>query len=316
MKERSLPRRPGRFSTWLGALGLAGVVSIVSMALAHPHYDSDEDVVVSRLVNPASEADLSALVDELEQSRVVMIGETHDRYDHHHNQLAVIRGLHERGVPIAVGVEYFQRPFQAHLDDFAAGRIDERALLERTEWRDRWRFDVGLYRDIFAFVQQKGLPMLALNASSETVSAVSAHGIDGLSEETRSLFPNRIELAKGAYRRQLERVFSMHGVHSKSNMERFLQVQYVWDQTMATTAGEYLTANPDRTLVLLVGSGHLLHDNAIPQRLRHINPAAQTVLVTDTGYMPAGAEPDFVFASRDMPVPGKPTQVAGAASAL
>jgi hypothetical protein len=137
MKERSLPRRPGRFSTWLGALGLAGVVSIVSMALAHPHYDSDEDVVVSRLVNPASEADLAALLDELEQSRVVMIGETHDRYDHHHNQLAVIRGLHERGVPIAVGVEYFQRPFQAHLDDFAAGRIDERALLERTEWRDR-----------------------------------------------------------------------------------------------------------------------------------------------------------------------------------
>jgi uncharacterized iron-regulated protein len=275
---------------------------LMSLALAHPHPTPGDDSVVAKLVNPADRADIEALVDEVQAARVVMVGETHDRYDHHLNQLAVIRGLHERGVPVAIGMEYFQRPFQAHLDDFAAGRTTLAQLLERTEWRQRWRFDVRLYQDILAYAQRHGIPLVALNAATETVAAVSAGGIDALDADRRALFPRRIELAEGAYRAQLNQVFAMHGNMPEAHRERFLQVQYVWDQTMARTAGDYLTANPERTLVLLAGSGHLLHDNAIPERLRRINPAEQAVLVTDTGFMPAGADPDYVFAARDLSV--------------
>lgn len=302
----------GLLSSW-SAVFAAGLTTfalgagLMSLALAHPHPEAD--TVTAKLVNPADEAQIAALVDAVADRRVVMVGETHDRYDHHLNQLAVIRGLHTRGVPVAIGMEWFQRPFQAHLDDFSAGRINLTELLERTEWSTRWRFDVGLYLDILQYAQRHNIPLVALNAATETVSAVSDGGIEGLDAERRALFPPRIELATGAYRTQLERMFAMHGATTPERQERFLQVQYVWDQTMARTAGDYLTANSERTLVLLAGSGHLLHDNAIPERLRRINPARQSVLVTQTGYMPAGAEPDFVFAARDIAV-ADPEQVA------
>jgi uncharacterized iron-regulated protein len=273
---------------------------LMSLALAHPQRTLTGGDAGARLVNPADDAQVGALLDELADSRVIMVGETHDRYDHHLNQLAIIRGLHQRGVPVAIGMESFQRPFQRHLDDFSAGRITEAELLERTEWDQRWRFDIRLYRDILAYARRHGLPLVALNASTETVSAVSKGGLAALAPETRALFPPRIELASGAYRRQLEQVFSMHGPMPEARLARFLEVQYVWDQTMARTAGDYLTANPDRTLVLLAGSGHLLHDDAIPARLRRVHPATQTVLVTETGWMPAGATPDVVFAARDL----------------
>ncbi len=297
----------------LGATGLAATlayIGIASMATAHTHPDTAFETAVSRLVDPSDPADMAALLTRLRDSRVVMIGEHHDRYDHHLNQLAVIQGLHERGVPVAIGMEAFQRPFQRHLDDFSTGLIDEDELLERTEWDQRWRFDVRLYRDILAYAQRHRLPLVALNASTETVAAVSKHGIEALALEARALFPPHIELADGTYRRQLEQAFAMHGHLPKTRLERFLQVQYVWDQTMARTAGDYLTANPDRTLVLLAGSGHLLHDSAIPQRLRRENPARQALLVTESGALPTGTAPDFVFAARDLPLPDGETRLA------
>jgi uncharacterized iron-regulated protein len=306
--------RPGQtpLLALLGVAAFAVGVGIVSLALAHPHPSTESDAVVDRLVNPTDPGDLGALLDQIASSRVVMVGETHDRYDHHLNQLAVIRGLRERGARLAIGMEYFQRPFQRHLDDFSAGRITEAELLERTEWHQRWRFDVRLYRDLLTYAQQHRIPLVALNAATETVSAVSLGGIGSLDAARRALFPPRIELATGAYRRQLQSTFAMHGDITNSQMQRFLEVQYVWDQTMARTAGDYLTANPDRSLVLLVGSGHLLYDDAIPKRLRRMNPAPQVVLTTDTGWAPPGAEPDHVFAARNVS-PSAAGQLAGAA---
>jgi uncharacterized iron-regulated protein len=81
---------------------------------------------------------------QLQHKRVVFIAETHDRYDHHLNQLPIVRGLRERGVDLAVGMESFQEPFQPHLDRYIAGEIGEKALLKRTQYYERWRYDFRL----------------------------------------------------------------------------------------------------------------------------------------------------------------------------
>ena len=53
-----------------------------------------------------------ALIEALDTHRVVFVGETHDRYDHHLNQLAILQALHRRNPQVAIGVEWFQQPFQ------------------------------------------------------------------------------------------------------------------------------------------------------------------------------------------------------------
>ena len=77
---------------------------------------------------------VNELTGKLTEKRALFIGEIHDRPEHHQNQLRLIQNLYQRYPYIAIGVEYFQQPFQTHLNDYIAGYIDEREMLIRTEY--------------------------------------------------------------------------------------------------------------------------------------------------------------------------------------
>lgn len=64
---------------------------------------------------------MDSVVSQLAGKRVVFVGETHDRYDHHLNQLEIIRRLHQLDSNLAIGVEYFPRQSQPQVDDFIDG---------------------------------------------------------------------------------------------------------------------------------------------------------------------------------------------------
>ena len=89
---------------------------------------------IASVVDLSSLSDLQGLIDRLSDKRVVFVGEQHDRYEDHLNQLAVVAGLHEKGRDLAIGMEFFQQPFQPHLDAFVAGEIEEKELLRRTAY--------------------------------------------------------------------------------------------------------------------------------------------------------------------------------------
>jgi uncharacterized iron-regulated protein len=251
-------------------------------------------------IDPGDAAALDALLADISDRRVIYVGEIHDRYDHHQNQLAVIRGLHERGVKLAIGLESFQEPFQEHLDAFSAGRMGEKDMLRRTEYFTRWRFDYRLYRDILDYARRHEIPLVALNAPTEMVEAVSRDGVEGLSPEYRRRLPARIQPADADYERRLRDAFRMHGDLPEERFRRFMEVQSVWDEYMARRAAEYLAAHPDRTLVVLAGAAHVLHDAAIPQRLRRYRPVEQAVIVTRPFEPLPGVAPDFVFPEREL----------------
>lgn len=252
------------------------------------------------LVDPGDPAAVATMLDRLAERRVVHVGEIHDRLDHHENQLLVIRGLRERGVKLAIGVEWFQEPFQRHLDDFLAGRIDEREMLRRTGYYERWKFDYRLYRDILAFAKAQGIPVIALNAPAELVDAVSRNGIAGLSPAERALLPASIAPADPAYEKRLRTAFELHGGLPEERFQRFMEVQSVWDEFMAGRAARFLTEHPDHSLVILAGSAHVLHDSAIPARLRRQVRVSQAVVVTKPFDPLPGVAPDFIFVARDL----------------
>jgi len=222
------------------------------------------------------------LLEKLTSKRVIFVGETHDRYEDHLSQLAVIEGLHKKGRDLAIGLELFQQPFQAYLDAYVAGEISERELLRNSEYFERWRFDYRLYRPILRFAREHGIPLIALNLDKETIRKVGEGGIASLSEEERASIPVDIDRGDEDYRKRIKAVFDQHPMAEEKDFEHFLEVQLLWDESMAEQAASYLRKHPEKTLVVLAGIGHLEYGQGIPKRLERRVPVESAVLLNGT----------------------------------
>jgi uncharacterized iron-regulated protein len=244
----------------------------------------------------SSLVDMDGLIDRVADRRVIFVGESHDRYEDHLSQLAVIERLHARGKSLAIGMEFFQQPYQEALDAYIAGEIEEADLLRRTEYFDRWRFDYRLYRPILRFAREKGIPLIALNLEAELTRRVGEVGIDGLTEAERARIPAEIDRSDPVYRERIETVFAMHPSDRQQDVEHFIEVQLLWDEGMAERAAAYLTAHPDRTMVVLAGSGHIEFGQGIPKRvIRRVNVPAATILNGSRRDMDPGAADFFLY---------------------
>jgi uncharacterized iron-regulated protein len=265
----------------LALLGLWSVVSLVACA-GSPFrlgWGDDEGVPVPRVLDLEASYPLGRLLPRLAETRVVFVGETHDRHDHHLAQLAVIRGLHEREPRLAIALEAFQQPFQAALDDYVAGHIDDRELLRRTEYYDRWSYDFRLYQPILAFARENGLPLVALSLPEELTRRVRQVGIDGLDPAERAALPVQIDRGDLAYEERLRTIFADHPGNDTTRFERWIEVQLVWDEGMAERAARFLAEQPDRLLVVLAGSGHLAWRSGVPDRLERWSGTRGVVLL-------------------------------------
>jgi len=226
-----------------------------------------EKIAERKAIDLRSDLDLDKVVSSVASSRVIYVGEIHDDYADHLTQLEIVRRLYAINPNIAIGMEQFQQPFQEIIDRYIRGELDEKGLIRDTKWMERWKFDYRLYRPILSFAREQQIPVIALNLSKEIVGKVSKLGFDGLSQEDKGKIPAEIDYSDKAYHERLKSIYEKHSHSDKKGFERFLQVQLLWDEGMAERASEYLRSNPDRQLVVLAGSGHLMYGSGIPQRV-------------------------------------------------
>ena len=132
---------------------------------------------------------LAQTMEQINDARVVLVGETHTRLDHHLVQLEILKLLYQKSAKLAIGVEWFQRPYQKHLDAFIAGEMSEQEMLHRTGYFERWRYDYRLYRPIIQYARAHKIPLIALNASTELSHALGKSGFDELSAELKDQLP-------------------------------------------------------------------------------------------------------------------------------
>jgi uncharacterized iron-regulated protein len=252
---------------------------------------------------------IDAVIPQLADKRVVFIGEDHERYDQHLSQLEIIRGLHmEAPDHWAIGVEYFQRSFQPYLDAYVAGTISEREFLIKTEYFERWGYDYRLYRSIFRYAREQRIPLVALNAERELTDEVEKVGLAGLSPANRSRLPQQIEQPDTNYRGRLREAFEEHPGAASGDFDRFVQVQSVWDETMAQTAAEYLAAHPDKAMIVLAGSGHIAFGSGIPSPVKRRLADAQIAILLPADKPeddPEGADYMLVSSNVTLPPAGK-----------
>ena len=247
------------------------------------------------------------IIPVLAEKRVVFVGETHNRYDHHLIQLEIIRHLHQRHPQLAIGMETFQQPFQRYLDDYVAGAISEQEMLRATEYYQRWRMDYRLYAPILRYAREHQLPVIALNLPVELTRKVGRVGLGGLTEAERARLPAEIDRSDTAYATRIKEVFEYHPRDSGQTFEHFLEVQLLWDEGMAERAAWFLQANPDHQMVIVAGSGHLAYGSAIPRRLlRRMETNMAIVLNSWQGAIEPGLA-DYLLlpAKQSLPPAGK-----------
>ncbi|AFL73851.1 ChaN family lipoprotein [Thiocystis violascens] len=284
-----------------GTLALAQ--SAATGPVAHPPVSTGIPHTESRVLDLSSLTNMEALLDRLTDRRVIFVGESHDRYEDHLNQLAVIQGLHARGRRLAIGMEFFQQPFQADLDAYIAGTIPEAEFLRRTQYFDRWRYDYRLYRPILQFAREQRIPVIALNLASELTAKVGDVGIAGLTEEERARIPTEIDRDDPAYRQRVESVFKLHPAEQQRDLEHFLEVQLLWDEGMAERAARVLADDSECTLIVLAGSGHLEYGQGIPQRLLRRQPVPSAILLNGANRSPDPGAADFFLYPQPVELP-------------
>ncbi len=224
---------------------------------------------------------LNDAVDASANSRIVYVGEYHDKFAHHAVQLDIIKSLYQKNEKLAIGMEMFQRPFQKVIDDYISGTIDERTFLRKTEYFKRWVFDYNLYKPILDFARRKKIPVVALNQRKEITDKVSRSGLDSLSEEERRDVPAQLDLSDSTYRDRLKTVFSQHKGPSERNFDFFYQAQVLWDETMALSVDEFLQQHPGYRMVVVAGAGHLAYGSGIPKRVYRRNSLPYFIALND-----------------------------------
>jgi len=260
-------------------------------------------VMTPIVVEPAKSATLPELMTKLRSERLVYVGETHTAYADHLLQLEVLRGMAARPEGLAIGVEWFQKRFQHVLDDYLADRIDEAEMLRRTEYYDRWRFDYRLYRPIIRFAKDKGIPIIALNASRELTSEIRRVGINDLPAALRAELPDSYDVSDKAYEGLLREMFDMHESSEDGVFQRFLEVQLTWDESMAQVVADYLEANSAGRMLVLAGRGHVAGRSGIPNRVTRRTGIRGAVIVT---FSPSGRlfnTADYLILANDQSLP-------------
>jgi uncharacterized iron-regulated protein len=236
----------------------------------------DEEVI--RDARLRRDVSFETMVDDLATVPMVFIGELHTHPGHHEVQQRVLEGLHRRGVPLLLGMEMFERPYQPVLDRWTAGELSEEQFLREVSWYESWGFDWSLYRPILLFARDHHIPVVALNAERAIIREIGRGGLDAVPPWMRVRIPEELPVPDSG--RHHESIFGIWRGHMPADMvvdraafRRFYEAQCTWDETMAESAAVALAGDRRRgtSIVVLAGAMHIEGFECIPERARRRN---------------------------------------------
>ncbi len=137
------------------------------------------DATGYRIVAPAtvSDATHAQMIGQLTRADVVFFGEQHDDPETHRAEFEVLEAIGRTGRPVVLSLEMFERDVQGVVDDYLAGRIDEKDFLARSRPWDRYATD---YRRMVELAKARRWPVVAANVPRSLASAVGRKGLAAL----------------------------------------------------------------------------------------------------------------------------------------
>jgi aminopeptidase N len=207
----------------------------------------------------------------LERARVIYIAEKHDEPSHHQLQERIIRSLHQRGQPLAVGMEMIDVTQQGATDAYLKKAVSWNEFSRRTDFDRGWAKTSPAYRRILAWCQSNGVPVIGLNAPRALTRKLAQN--QPLTAEEAQSIPDFPEPPGGF--KQFQRAMAGHS--TSSSLRRYYQAQRAWDKTMAAGILAWLPHHPG-TLIVLLGRFHADPKTGVPWYVAQKSRALQILL--------------------------------------
>jgi uncharacterized iron-regulated protein len=241
------------------------------------------------------------LLNDLDTTRVVFIGESHDQVEHHQIQSRMIHALTAKGKDVVIGMEMFERSQQPTLDRWSQGLLTEEEFLKEVDWYTTWDMDYELYKGILDAAKTHHLKVLCLNAPRDLVKKVAENGMDGLSSEDRRRLPE-MDLTNRQHRAYIASFYKGHEKGLEKDFKNFYEAQCLWDEVMAESLSAFLKSSQaeGKTVFVLAGSGHIVFDFGIPSRLYRRMPVSFKTIVLKT--WTKELDKDFTFTEASSPL--------------
>jgi uncharacterized iron-regulated protein len=221
------------------------------------------------------------LLNDLNTTRVIFVGESHDQIEHHQIQVSMIQDLVAKGKDVVIGMEMFERSQQPVLDRWSQGLLTEEEFLKEVQWDSTWGMDYELYKGILDEAKSHHLKVLGLNVPRDLVKKVAEDGIEKLSPKDRKRLPE-MDLTNQPHRAYIASIYKGHEKGSAKDLEYFYEAQCLWDEGMGQSLSEFLKSSQaeGKTVLVIAGSGHVVFDFGIPNRLyRRIPVSLKTIVL-------------------------------------
>lgn len=276
----------------LALLVLAGSPTLADDVLRLPigdpaRRDKTVALLLDGIVDTGDGAVLTAeqVAERLRDVRILFVGENHTAVEFHRAQQMIIEALMRSGRPVLVGLEMFPVSQQVELDRWIGDKPAEQDFVKTSRWYEHWSYNWEYYREIFLSAQRADVPMFALNAPREVVSAVRRKGIANLAPEEAQYLPPSIDTDNPEHLRLFKSYFgdddALHSSMSEQQWLSMFAAQCTWDATMGYNAVRALLAHGDDSaiMVVLIGSGHVSYGLGIERQARRFFDGAMASLI-------------------------------------
>lgn len=146
------------------------------------------------------------LLEDINKTRVIFVGESHDQIAHHQIQVKLIQNLVKKGKDVVVAMEMFESSKQPILDRWSQGLLTEEEFLKEIQWDTTWNMDYELYKGILDEAKSHRLKVIALNVQRDLVRKVAQSGIEGLSPEDKKKLPE-MDLTDQSHRAYIKSIY-------------------------------------------------------------------------------------------------------------
>ncbi|MBI5639526.1 MAG: ChaN family lipoprotein [Nitrospirae bacterium] len=243
------------------------ILLILSSCASLPDYylSTDRQKLLSR----------EEMLKDIEDERVIFVGEGHSSARDHLVQLDIIKYLQEKGKRPTVALEVFSADRQSILDGWIGGALDFISFEE--ECYRIWDMLYWYYGKIFEFVREQGIPLVGINADRPTILNVAMNGMDAIPETRRKEIGVRGCEEDSQYKESMSLAL-VSGIHDKP-LPFLCDAQRLSDATMAYNIGRLLETKHGAVIVL-TGAAHA-SKSAVPRLLAGMRNIKGKVLLPD-----------------------------------